>query len=781
MSNIGVVDWFTKEKKKVEYPGQSDKLLDELLKEIIDKFNSSSKMSHLADSLYEILENNELLNDISSDSRLPVCSLFHHLKNTSGVAVCLLKQSLDKDASFMQKTLAEYNVTAEYDEKDLVALMRIAALLHDIGKPRSYTSSSRSNPYHYHTTQGREILEYILKNSTSPLVGKFQLDRILPLMSSRHHSRDSQTRLERLLGKADSVASAADRINEVKTDLDLKKGTLEIRNNDRIFPHEINFDAAGLKCLETPHTCILGKDEIIKRKISLKKTEDYVQPYIDNTSGGGPSLFLRDGEVSRYFISGNIGILSLDMMSIQGFVAEADKLNMLRGGSYLVDHILEQAEKIIARYVCKEAVLFRGGGNLLSFIPDIQSLKNEIKQNIESEIYNMSKGGLGAAVIMFSTELDELAGNFHSILDISQQKLEISKNKTTIQPVIDDAGKICKHCSVRTLSDHNDKCEVCMIKEEAGKKHRFTMSRKYIPDRHGHARPEEMSHLGTSVAAVVMDGNMMGRMFQQTTTPAEYTFKSKSFADRFDAILKSTIDELRNNDDFREKYIVHSGHIGLEVVYAGGDDVLLLMNAKAAIPFAEQFIRNIAEEFKFKKTFFDGSSFSNPVITVSCGIAIADDRFPLYFLLNAARKMESRAKEAFREDTYTDDLGIIRLPYGSIAFTGISSAMPTEDSSCFVIKEKSEDPSFDGFKSVMEMALEKKELKSVISDMVTCGGSELERLNLIKFIYSSISRKSSGLNLDNCEWMAGVLMDENALKASRMMIPHLLHGDRGAQ
>src|SRR5665647_3563 len=236
---IGVIDWFTKNKRKVEYPQESDELLDMLIGEITQIFNNSSKLSKVANLLFETYQKNDLLKDISSDSRLPVCSLFHHLKNTSGIAVCLSLQNMEKDPDFISKSLAEYDVQVEYQKQDFISLVRIAALLHDIGKPRSYSASRASQPFYFHTKQTEEILEEILSKTNSELVKRFDLMKILPLLASRHHNRDVKTAFEKMISLADTIASAADRIYEV--DYQLYEGKIEVTSKDRIFPHEINF------------------------------------------------------------------------------------------------------------------------------------------------------------------------------------------------------------------------------------------------------------------------------------------------------------------------------------------------------------------------------------------------------------------------------------------------------------------------------------------------------------------------------------------------------------
>ncbi|MGM0772007.1 MAG: Cas10/Cmr2 second palm domain-containing protein, partial [Halobacteriota archaeon] len=553
---------------------------------------------------------------------------------------------------------------------------------------------------------------------------------------------------------------------------------LTLMNRDKIFPHEINFDEGDLKCLETPHTEILGNGERLSKKVQLKDSNaEYAKPFVDHTTGGGPSVYLKSSGKRNL---GNIGILSLDTMGIQGFIGEAEKLKMLRGGSFLVDHILDLAAGVVSKYVCKEAILFKGGGNMLALVPDTEKCRTLLEKEIEKCIINESRGGLKAAVVTFSTELDKVAGNFNVVLDESQKQLDLKKNCSYLDSIIPNEKEICKYCSTRPLPPSSDMCQVCTIKNQHGEAEKWRMSKKYIDKVYGARRPTEISHLGNSIGALMIDGNMMGRMFQQTTTPAEYTFKSQSFAQRFDRILKDTINEFLEDEQKRNELVMHSvdneTYIGIEVVYSGGDDVLILMNAKGVIQFAELFINNIAKEFTFEKKFHDGTQLINPVITVSGGIAISDSKFPIYFLLNAARMMESRSKEAFRNETETDERGIIRLPNGSIAITGISAAMPTGDYSIYVM-DNGKSGSLLQLKEMISIALNKSST-ALLSDIITCGSSEHERLNLIKYMYSSLQRKSSGIGLDQCEWMADVLRNPELLEASRMIIPHILHSSR---
>lgn len=772
--NIGVSDWFTKKiKEDIDYPEQSNKTLDVFINDIIGILDNSKKLSDAADDIYDKLEKSEFINNICSDSRFPICSLFHHMKNTSAVATCILFQNIAKDKSYLEKCLKEYDIKADYAEKDLVSLLRIAALLHDIGKPRSSSKKVRYGPYYHHTTQTREILEHILENTSSNLVEKYELNKIVPKLAAQHHSRDTSTKLERLLSKADTVASAADRINEI--DSNLENGNLHLESKDKIFPHEINCDAGNLKCLEKNHTTVLGNGSTIDCKVEIKDpTANSAQLFYDSVCYGGPVKYLG----KPYPISGNIGILSLDVMGIQGFIGEADKLNMLRGGSYFVDKVLEAAKDVIALKVCPEAVLFWGGGNLLSFIPATEMYRKELKETIENKVKDISNDGLQAAVITFEEELANVAGQFNDTLEKSQNELETRKNETRSRQPIKNTKNICEDCAKRPEASSGGSCKVCKEKEEKGKLAKCRLFNKYIKNTHDCSIPTELSHLGESIGALVIDGNMMGRLFQQTSTPAEYTYKSHTFKTKFDKILEDSITTFLDQEE-NLNLVKHRkegiDYLGIDVLYAGGDDVLILMNAKAVIQFASHLIENVSEEFMFKKKFYDTTTFENPTVTISCGIAIADNSFPIYFLLDAAREMESSAKKKFRQTTSTDDYNIIKIPKGAMSVTAISSAMPGKDHISFVFPHNLKD--FEQLSRIFAIAFYREKSRTLISDLVTCGNSKHERLNLIKYMYSSVQRKSDSINIDDCEWMADTLCNDNLLSASRMIIPHLLHGE----
>ncbi|MCG2737286.1 MAG: HD domain-containing protein [Candidatus Methanoperedenaceae archaeon] len=774
MEKIGVVDWFTKKREDISYPDDSDKKLDVLIEEIIKGFRGNT-LEDIANNLYEILKCSNFYENICSDSRLPVCSLFHHSKNTAGIAVCLAVQKADMMPDFKKKCLEQYGITVagNYSERDFKALIRIGSLLHDIGKPRSFTSQKTNQPFHYHTTQTEEILNNILEKVQPDIVSKYELKKILPKMAAKHHSRDRETVLENMIGKADMIASGADRIYDVECTYDGSK--VNVRSLDRIFPHEINFDAGDVQCLDGQHTEIIGYKGTAQRNVKPKSSDDTLMLFKDSIVNGGTIHYSG----LEAHISGTIGLLALDIMQIQEYINEADKLPMLRGGSAIVEDSLDKAHQIISKEVCPEAVLFKGGGNLLAFVPSDTEIQNELKKAIIDGVRKISHGGLNSVVAVNVFQLKELT-KFHDVLEKMQGEIDKEKNSASTNPIIhpskrDDVCPLCFKRKAIGVFNNEPMCKVCAEKSNSGRAQKNTnpylnndLLRKY-----GMIAPSQLQEIGESIAVIAIDGNMMGRMFMQTLTPAEYNYKSETFDANFKQEIKDTIRKFIEDKDTRH-LMENNRFAGIDPIYVGGDDILLIINGKGAIKFCELLIRNIYNRFLFSKKFFNGKSYENPTVTISCGIAIADAKFPIYFLLETARKMESIAKKEFRKRTNTDNLNLIKLPAGTMAFTAVSGAMHSKDNICFVLPDDDKDLMI--LNNLISKSFDKLN-RSKIASLITCGKTEQERLNFVKSIYSSGSRKQTTPAewLDDCDWMVKVMGDERLLKSAKMVIPQLWH------
>lgn len=814
--NIGVIDWFTKVRTDVVYGYESDANIDSLIGEITSAF-ASKNLSNAADRIGEVLEKNDFLQSVCSDTRLPVCSLYHHLRNTAAIAVCLLADKLLDDEKFISVSLSEYGLSpdqiSQYRKEDLTGLVRIASLLHDFGKVRTFSSERKNVKFYEHVSLTEEIIREILSGVEPSFVSRFGLDIVLPPLARKHHRKEASTRLERLIHTGDVISSSADRRYEVTGEVE--GNNLVITSKDRVFPHEINCNDGDYACSVTPHTMLLGYKQNRTVTVSPKKESDqYRVLFRDSVVQGGPGKFFGDWS----YPGGKIGYLSLDIMQIQDFIAEADKLQMLRGASSIVSEILREVREMIAEQVGNEAVLFSDGGNLLSFCPSNKDCLARLKEKAEQKVNLASNGVLRAAVVTGTIPLKDLAGSFAEVLKDISDNLNMVKQRPYQAQVIRPPRKdmICDACRNRLVNGKlqiegkkKNFCVVCANKENLGKERKEkakkgrTWGENALPFSYIHEHdlefPRDLTHIGDSIAVIAVDGNMMGRLFTHTLTPAEYTCKSEQFSRRFTGIVRETLEFLmasdRANRDPGKWLMLYKPRkkegeksfpgtsCGFDIIYAGGDDLLVIMNAKSALLFCQELITRVAESFSFNKRLTDGSvydDYSYHTVTVSCGIAIADNKFPVYFLLDRARAMEGKAKEAFRKRCETDELNLIRLPAGAMAFTAVQGAMPSSDHACYVLPDDGKEMSM--LMKIIQDGMD-PDNRSGVRDLVTCGDTVLDKLNFVKYNYASALRKQQDVveRIEAAKMMADVVNSPvtgdtmmNIHGAVRMVVPLLL-------
>lgn len=744
----GVVNWFRKRREDAK---EGEKIWETIKNNILGRQHEGRyhDLSSFARILSEVLEECDDLKCIPSDTRLPICSLYHHLKSTAGIAVCL-------------------GIDRGYDHS-LLTKLRIAGLLHDIGKLRAPGKGLE------HVKASEEMIDELLSDiDWLKEEDKHYIKRLAP----RHHGASHYEKYraekdeERLLSLADSISSASDRRYEVSFDDGV------VKSRDKIFPHLLTIGGRKI---------VLGRCG--KKEISDPRY-DKNRYFYDEIVYGGQII----GDYKPF--EGKIGLLALDIQGIQGFIREAKKLNALRGGSKIIEDALEAAKKVISEKVSPEAILFAGGGNLVSFLPGNKEVQNGIKSEIEDRIKDISSGALRVAVVSESFEIDRVAKEFDRVLKDLFELVEDEKGKPYSlrkDEVLDPerSDKVCHYCFRRKVSrtyQEDQICEVCFKKINVGRsdkwEHRYT---KDVADKLKLKLPHELSHIGDNIAILSIDGNMMGRIFTQTMTPAEYSFKSESFDKGLERILKETIKEFsgnkylichktKKNEKDREK----TEFLALDVIYRGGDDILIIMNAKGALGFGEMFIKRVSEGFRF-----ESSLYSSPTVTLSCGIAIADHKFPIYFLIEKAEKLLDEAKRAFRNGIRRNEYNLFELPDGAISFATVTSAMPGRGGHKFVLPE--DDGRLGMIVSYAEAVQTEKDVKPIISMVINCDEDAIERLNLIKHLYSRLSDREifekAGKALDKspleiCSEVCEILSREDRVRGGlKEIIPMVWGGD----
>lgn len=130
--------------------------------------------------------------------------------------------------------------------------------------------------------------------------------------------------------------------------------------------------------------------------------------------------------------------------------------------------------------------------------------------------------------------------------------------------------------------------------------------------------------LPTYFAVVAMDGDNMGKALSTFETVKDHQDFSKALTD-----FAKRVKEISNSEEYKAT-----------LIYAGGDDVLAIIDAKKAVAYAQDLSGTFREVVKV-----NGVSK-----TASAGIAIAHKTTPLQDVVHAAHKAESQAKQVYRRD-----------------------------------------------------------------------------------------------------------------------------------
>jgi len=756
---VFLTDWFSKKTMK---PEDVDEKIDELFTGL-KECGKKESLEKIGDCVEEKMRTSEVARYMVSDTRLPTSSLYHHMKNTAGIAVPL---AIDEDEGYWGPS-----------NLDKRAALRISSMLHDIGK---FVAQGKGKK---HVEKGKEILQNI--------VGEWNIDSKLKdgIVDNaiRHHSNDyydpylPKSKIQKIISKADSVASGMDRKYEVVYDAD--RGA--VSNEDEIFPHKIHIGGTHylLKPRESTEVGSLTEYE-----------EGYGRKYVllnDETVKGG-FVDMSDWD---YKIDGSIGILRMDISGIQKFISSGKSLDTTRGASAIIEDAEKVAAEVISSMVSRESVIYKGGGNMIAFIPTRKV--GEIQSLVEKEtekVLMWPESGTRPVVVADTFSLRDVSTSFSDCIEKLMRKADSIKSEPLqgLQSFQIRSDELCTECNERKANTSvRDKkvCLVCKRKMQVGSERKFSMEGTeefYL----GYPRPtatEKISGRNTStgnIAVIQMDGNRMGMLFKRTRTPAEYSMKSMEFNDRMRSAIREAIDEVHTkNRDKDDRYREGKRDVfWLDVLYIGGDDIVILSDARYAVRLAKTISEKVAESFHSVLPYHN-----TPIVTVSGGIAIAKHNFPIYFLFSAADAAEHEAKKLFRSNIDAEG----KVPSGSISISVVNTTMPSDNRFTYL----TDDEDIEEIMRIMEIASEQtgdrdhmnfvKLFKTTMQEITSAPDDEITLFNLRKFYYSNYSSKERLRKLiphvekefgtetgaEMVEFLSKYLKDDDRRKAMKAMFP----------
>jgi len=509
---------------------------------------------------------------------------------------------------------------------DSLDIVRLSALLHDIGKPECWANRK---PWSYHVDFGRKLLE--------PLFGGK-----VALTASRHHRGPSysasvhpSTDEEWVIALADSIASGSDRPDQPEPGSPLPSPPIQlshILSTGETVVHEseasaLQFFTESFKAKFANSGSFEEVFDFLAHNL-LEIPADTRQPNNDTSlwdhlrlTAAIANCMWRQGFKGRSPSKYDFALLSGDADRVGSYIAKSVRLPDLRARSGRIKQATEQAVAVIAKEMGVECVIYHGGGGFLSLtIPE----KAEKLRRASEDSFTESIGGQ-ATITVSRVDVNGLRiqRNFGSLWEEASKALRRAKlEKEPLMPnSVEEGSILCDVCRENVGTHESGTlyidaaqraemlCNVCAKIREEGRTGRSL---------------DEIKGKSNSIAVIRVDGDNIGSILDGTSLKTKF---DKAQTPGRLATLSRLIHESCEKD---MSEIIQRAN-GL-TIFAGGDDVLAItsgeMGLSKALEIAERFSEKCAHE-----------------ATASAGVAISDYRLPIYSPLEVSSSLLQQAKD----------------------------------------------------------------------------------------------------------------------------------------
>lgn len=594
---------------------------------------------------FNILNDKALSNDLEScwflfpaDTRpgLNISSLLSHLMLTSAIAWGLaVERGLDRES---------------------IAKLRLAAIIHDLGKPFDYRR---------HVTVSTLIAKELLRGIVP------EADEIAEYV--RRHHFEAKTTEGRILMKADSLASSIDRLTSLTNEL-IGKELRELASEVGFSVDEIyGAGERSWKIWAEVNEKYPGSIEQLT-KLFVRRLRERLHKFTS------PIRLSREIGHQRPENQGLI-INLIDVGGIQNFITRFTELRCVEAASLLVDSmIMAQVPILIHKAVLSErgihypmeAILYAAGGIMEYLIPR-KLLDCIIEQlNDFKKIIPRGYPSIRYAWTYFSPDYTDLAER----LGIEMQLRKISAEKVSyevdwsLRGTEKEVKRLCDICYDNPAKKAN-RCEQCDMLYDLGSQMHFRIKYEGEHEIRGKTiKPENVfgetwDSISTyimeliaghdwdelkekirgaddinwrNIAVIKVDGNLMGP-FMATSLSISDAYERSI---RIDLALKKAFEHSLNTiysgveslaGEIEAQKAILSVMFG--VLYMGGDDTLILCPSWLSIALSNI----LGKEFNLNLGGVRG---------LSIGIAVSNCRANVWSLIGAAGKLVGEVKNAFR-------------------------------------------------------------------------------------------------------------------------------------
>jgi hypothetical protein len=364
--------------------------------------------------------------------------------------------------------------------------------------------------------------------------------------------------------------------------------------------------------------------------------------------------------------SGTVEVVEGGVFKVKEYYLETNRIGEIRGASVLLDDINRYRYIQMFRELPElttESIIYAGGGHLMAVVPagkgekvagEIERLHREVCltaravgvacEERASELANFGKlrGRLTEELVKRRNVLIPAWDTTDGAIDLYHEGFLLGKN---IPPLLAEPGKCCTSCGIRPATrvlsyEEEDRplCASCLRKQCVGMKagktvfaeeyRRFWQARGESADLLPEAREiEEIADNSNEIAVIYADGNNFGPLFGRCESLAELRLLSQ-FTES--AAYTATFTALRECRELLEGRAV-------EIIALGGDDIFMLVPARAALPLAVAIGKHFDRVFK-------NLTASEPGATLSLGVVIAGSKTPVRYLFELAQALLKEAK-----------------------------------------------------------------------------------------------------------------------------------------
>lgn len=403
-------------------------------------------------------------------------------------------------------------------------------------------------------------------------------------------------------------------------------------------------------------------------------------------------------------------LLAGDVDAIKDFVFETSLLPQIRGGSELLLECEETIRKELKEKHGYE-VIYCGGGSFLLEVEDGQA--EIVKREIE-RLYLKTTGAVTVTIVFEDAPLAALppsgpkdgwarrlvraseetpqAGDFARRTWALMARLHEAKAAKTIVPFYESFpfGRRCDRCG-RRMGAYPDRveadktlCPVCELRDRQGRETKKLFHGQEVRGRFNQEfwheyggswtarQPEDLDTLLQTagrkyLAFFYADGNDIGRLLQKTGSKEEYKALSVALeAGTRQALYQALQEACGHALAYQEVW-------PFDIVNIGGDDVTLLIQAGYAWEVAVAFLQWFEQEVnrRLRETLRTSWPEGWPErITASCGIAIADVKYPIRYLEHLAADLVKEAKKVAKKDP--------KIPCSAVTFLWLPSPVASE-------------------------------------------------------------------------------------------------------